>query len=58
MVVPSEDDMAAALRLDRSQNGVQARLMRERYETTGEWLTAGYFAFEAALVVRGGGFQG
>lgn len=57
MVVPSEDDMAAALRLDRSQDSVQARLMRERYETTGEWLTAGYFAFEAALVVRGGGFQ-
>lgn len=47
MVIPSEEDMAMALRLDRT--GVQERLARDRFESTGHWLTAGYFAFEAAL---------
>lgn len=49
MVIPSIEDMAAALRLDRSATRVQERLQRNKFESTGQWLTAGFFAFEAAI---------
>lgn len=52
MVIPSEEDMAAALRLDRSSERRQERLLREKFESTGQWLTAGYFAFEAAVTAN------
>lgn len=49
MVIPSIEDMAGALRLDRSATRVQERLQRDKFESTGQWLTAGFFAFEAAI---------
>lgn len=49
MVVPSDEDMHQAMKLCRHPMKVQERLMRDRYETKGKWLTAGFFAMEAAL---------
>lgn len=49
MVVPSEVDMAASLRTDKSRDGTQSRLMPDRFETKGRWMTAGFFAFETAM---------
>lgn len=47
MVVPSALDMALSVK--SCQTGQQHRLQRERYQTQGRWLTAGFYAFECAL---------
>ena len=47
MVIPSVEDMALAVR--HCKAGTQDRLQRERFDSTGHWLTAGHFAFHAAL---------
>lgn len=49
MVVPSDADMAGALERDKSLDQVQSNLMRERFESTGKWLTAGFFRMASAL---------
>lgn len=47
MVVPSEDDMHTAMARDTTK--VQGKLMRDKFETKSQWMTAGVFAFESAL---------
>lgn len=56
MVVPSTEDMHRALKLCRHPMKLQERLMPERFETQGKWMTAGFFAMEAALAgaMKGG----
>lgn len=49
MVVPGAPDMAQASR--HCQTGQQHSLQRERFPHRGQWLTAGFFAFESALGV-------
>lgn len=47
MVVPCRNQMAATV--SKCQTGEQEKFLRERYETAGQWLAAGYYAFRAAM---------
>ncbi len=48
LVVPTAEAVAAAVQFD-PPGGLQATLLRDRYGSKAEWLTACYFAFEGAL---------
>ena len=48
MVIPSEADMTTARNRDKVHK-VQEKLMRDKFDTKAQWMTAGVFAFETAL---------
>ena len=51
MVLPSTDAMTAALK-NAPPGSQQTNLMRDRFESKAEWLTACFFAFEYAMEAR------
>lgn len=54
MVVPCRVQMAESMR--KCKTGEQERLQKERFETSGQWLTAGFMAFQTALGGDSNGF--